>query len=195
MFYTADEIITRIKQLPSFKYIPQNYWICGIRNAEDHPDKFDDRFYLFKGQELILDTSGTTNAGLSILQGGFKKYNNEGAAILGADEFYYDVWTFGKHLGKVEALLQRGAKMKVFRDGNMNHLSEEEGDPEWDFFGINFHPDQMSYEKDERPNDRGVGGYSAGCQVANIFEDYKRFIEAGRTQRFVSYCLLNEFSI
>jgi len=193
MYYTNEELEERMKML-GMNNIPQNYWIRGIRSGDDTPDRFDDVIQLMKGKELILETTGTTNPGVSILQGGFKKYKQKGAAILGADKFYSNVWTFGKHLGKQEALLQRGAKVCIFRDGNLNRLSEEVGDPSWEYAGINFHCDQHNLNAADKQSNK-VGGWSAGCQVCNNLEDYKKIIEACKNQKLVSYCLLNEFSI
>jgi hypothetical protein len=38
---------------------------CGIslKSDEDAYDRFDDKFYLFKGEDFIMVTTGTTNAG------------------------------------------------------------------------------------------------------------------------------------
>jgi len=196
MFYTASELLERIKQLNDYQKagkFPEGFFIVGIRNAEDHPDQFDDRFYLIKDGKILVETSGTTNAGVSILTGGFKKYNNQGAAVLESDRIYFNVWTHGKHLGKVDALLQRGAQVTCYRDGNMNYLSEEIGPKSSGWFGINFHIDQHNLRED-KDGDK-IGNWSAGCQVCNVLEDYKKIIELTKGQQYISYILLKEFSI
>ena len=64
-FYTDKQILDRVKSLPSFQFIPSDYWLCGIRSTEDKSDNYDDKFYLFKGEKFIMVTSGTTNPGVS----------------------------------------------------------------------------------------------------------------------------------
>jgi len=194
MFYVDKELIARVKQLQDFKYIPKGYWIIGIRNPEDNPDRFDDMFYLMHSDQLIMETSGTTNPGLSILQGGFKKYNSDGAAIVEADRIYYDVWKYGLHLGKTPALKQLGASITVWRDGDMDRMSEEKGKRTTGYYGINFHPDQRDINGPDKNSDR-IGGWSAGCQVCNKIDDYRKIIEFVKNQSNVTYCILNEFSI
>lgn len=34
-----------------YKFIPNKYWIVGIRSNADLPDKFDDAFYLFNNDK------------------------------------------------------------------------------------------------------------------------------------------------
>ena len=194
MYYVDDELIRRVKQLPDYKYLPKGYWIIGIRNPEDNPDRFDDMFYLMHGADLITETSGTTNPGVRILDGGFKKYNSVGAAIVESDRIYYDVWKPGKHLGRVAALKQLGAAITVYRDGNCNHLSEEIGEKITGWYGINFHPDQFDLDAADKNSDR-IGGWSAGCQVCDNVTDYKKIIGLIGQQSNVTFCLLKEFSI
>lgn len=194
MHYLGEELIARVKQLQDFKSIPADHWIIGIRNPEDNPDKFDDMFYLMKGEELILETTGTTNAGVKVLKGGFRKYNKDGAAVLEADRIYYRVWKYGKHLGKIPALKQLGAKVTIWRDGDLDNKSEEKGKKTSGYYGINFHPDQHNINAADKKSDN-IGGWSAGCQVCNKIEDYREIIALTKDQDRVSYCLLNEFSI
>ena len=194
MYYVDDELIRRVRQMPDYKYIPKGYWIIGIRNPEDNPDRFDDMFYLMHGTELIMSTTGTTNPGLSILDGGFKKYNNMGAAIVESDRIYYDVWTPGLHLGRTPALRQMGAKITVYRDGNCNSLSEEIGEKTSGYYGINFHPDQRDINGADKNSDR-IGGWSAGCQVCDNITEYKKIIALIGVQKKVTYSILKEFSI
>jgi hypothetical protein len=195
MYYLAEELVARVKQLDDFKYIPKGYWIIGIRNPEDNPDRFDDMFYLMFNDELVMETTGTTNPGVKILAGGFKRYNNQGAALVQSDRIYYNVWKYGMHLGKQPALKQLGAEITIYRDGDMDHFSEEIGPTTSGYYGINFHSDQHDLSSDTRDDDRNIGGWSAGCQVCNRIEDYRKFIESCKDQNSVTYCLLKEFSI
>jgi hypothetical protein len=198
MYYTAKELVTRVKQLDdysNYKGIPEGYWIIGVRNPEDKPDHFDDMFYLMKGEELIMETTGTTNPGLKVLKGGFRRYNNDGAAVVESDRIYYKVWKYGKHLGWMPALKQLGAVITVWRDGNMNAKSEEVGKRTTGWYGINFHTATKSYLGSIIKT--LIGGWSAGCQVCNNTEDYMKIINTikNSNQDKVTYCLLKEFSI
>jgi len=193
MNYLAEELVERTKQLNNYLGIPSDFWIIGIRNSNDAPDHFDDIFYLMHGEKLMMITSGTTNAGLSILKAGFKRFNKYGAFILESDKIYYNVWKYGLHLGKIPALKQIGAKVTGFRDGNMNDKSEEIGERIEGYFGINFHC--ASYDWKSKLVKTLIGGWSAGCQVCNNTPEYKKIIETVKNQESVSYCLLKEFSI
>lgn len=189
--YTANQLLARVKSLPTFKSIPSDYWILGVRSNEDQPDFFDDKFYLFNGDKFVMVTSGTTNAGLSVLKGGFKEYNPAGAAVLKSDEWYYNVWKYGKHRGKMRALLQLGAKVKFYRDGNMDSKIDEVGTLHQGYIGINFHAN--TYQLTSTAIKEKIGAWSAGCQVVNIIPDYVKIIDLCQKQKSVSYCLLLEF--
>ena len=194
MYYKGEDIITMMKQAQGFKDIPSDYHIIGIRSANDAPNKFDDAFHLFKGEDLILSTSGTTNPGTPVLKGGFLRYNKDGAAVLEADRVYYNVWKYGKHRGKVDALKQLGAPVTIYRDGDKDGKSEEKGKRTTGWYGINFHPDQYDLDAADKQSDN-INGWSAGCQVCNIIKDYKKIIELTKSQKSVTYTLLNEFSV
>lgn len=195
MNYSANELLKRAMQVKGFKEIPEDYWIIGIRNPQDTPDAFDDVFYLMKGTDLIMETTGTTNPGKKILKGGFRSYNSKGGAIVQSDRWYYDLWAYGKHKGIVPALRQVGA-IYIHRDGDMDDKSEELGKAYvGNHYGINFH----SASKDFNSNlvKTVVGGWSAGCQVCNNLTDYRKIINTIKdsNQKRVTYLLLKEFSI
>lgn len=199
MNYVDSELITRVKQLPDFKdklkgKIPEDYWIIGIRNPEDKPNKFDDMFYLMRGEKIILWLTGTTNPGTPVLKKGYLKYNKDGAAVIEANRIYPGVWRYGLHQGKIPALKQI-RPMTIYRDGDNDDKSEEIGKKRDEIAGINFHPDQHDPEKDTRSDDKDIGWWSAGCQVANQMPEYNRIITATMHQKDVTYCLLEEFSI
>ena len=187
--YTDKQILDRVKSLKSFKGIPQGYWIVGVRSNEDAPNKYDDKFYLFNGEQFVKVVTGTTNPGTPILQGGYLKYNKVGAAVVKADEVYYDVWKFGLHQGKMPALRQIG-NFIVYRDGDKDGKSEEIGAPiVGSGYGINFHT--CSYL--DKVVGENIGGWSAGCQVVNNTEQYYMIINLIKNQNRITYCLLNEF--
>ena len=187
--YNDKQLLDKVKTLPNFKNIPSDHWILGVRSNEDAPNSFDDKFYLFKGDEFIWVTSGTTNPGTPTLKQ-FEKVNKDGAALLKADTWYYNVWKYGKHNGKVDALLQLGAAVQVYRDIDKDEKSEEQGKLESGYFGINFHPNTYDLTK---PSGSSIGWWSAGCQVVNNVTKYKEFIKLCKPQKNVSYCLIQEF--
>jgi hypothetical protein len=187
--YNDKQLLDRVKSLKSFKSIPLGYWIVGVRSNEDAPNKYDDKFYLFNGEQFVKVVTGTTNPGTPILQGGFLKYNKVGAAVVKADEVYYDVWKFGLHQGKIPALRQVG-NFIVYRDGDKDGKSEEIGAPiTGSGYGINFHT--CSYL--EKVVGENIGGWSAGCQVVNNTEQYYMVINLIKNQNRITYCLLKEF--
>jgi hypothetical protein len=187
--YTDKQLLARVKELDSFKNIPSGYWLLGVRSLDDIPNTFDDKIYLFKGEEFVLVTSATTNPGIPTLKQ-FEKVNKDGAAVLKADQWYYNVWKYGKHNGKVEALLQLGNKMQVYRDTDRDSKSEEQGSLQSGYFGINFHPNTYDLSKGSGTN---IGWWSAGCQVVNNIPNYKTMIKLLKNEKFVTYCLVDEF--
>lgn len=187
--FTDKELLARVKELKSFKEIPKGYWLLGVRSNEDTPNKFDDKIYLFKGEEFIIVASATTNPGTPTLKQ-FEKVNKAGAGVLKSDVWYYNLWKYGKHNGKVEALLQIENAVQVYRDTDKDEKAEEQGDLQTGYFGINFHPN--TYDLSE-PSGTNIGWWSAGCQVVNDVNKYKIMIKLLKTEKSVSYCLLKEF--
>lgn len=201
MQYASDLLIGRVKQLPEFKVklnnlVPANYWIIGIRSEQDEPNKFDDMFYLMKGGDIVVKASGTTNPGTTVLQGGYLKYNKDGAAVVEADRIYPNVWKYRLHQGKIPALCQfwkgETEPITIFRDGDGDNKAEEIGKRTTGWYGINFHPDQFDISKDTRADNANVGDWSAGCQVCNSIDSYRKIIELTKSQS-VTYVLLNQF--
>ena len=188
--YTDKELLQRVKELNSFKEIPSGYWLLGVRSSEDEPNRFDDKIYLFKGEQFVDVTSCTTNPGTTVLRN-YSKFNAKGAAVVVADEWYYGVWRKGKHQGKIDALVQIGSKIKVWRDGDKDDKSEESLIQQEGFFGINFHPN--TYDINAKSTGSLVNGWSAGCQVVNNMDKYRKFINLIPANTSITYCLLNEF--
>jgi len=188
--YTDKELLQRVKELDSFKDIPSGYWLLGVRSSEDEPNRFDDKIYLFKGEQFVDVTSCTTNPGTTVLRN-YSKFNAKGAAVVVADQWYYGVWRKGKHQGKITALIQIGAQIKVWRDGDKDDQSEESLIQQEGFFGINFHPN--TYDINAKSTGSLVYGWSAGCQVVNNMEKYRKFINLVPANTSITYCLLNEF--
>ena len=198
--YTDSELLDKVKSLPTFTKIPKQRWILGVRSNEDTYNSYDDKFYEFEGEKFIRVFTGTTNAGSGVLRGGFLKYNKRGVAVLKADEWYYNVWSYGLHRGKMPALIQKGRRVKVYRDGNKNTKVEQIGEPELGWYGINYHTNTYDFSLANLKIVKwAIGYWSAGCQVINDrrkymeqIEYYKKSFENGE-QIMVSFCLINEF--
>lgn len=85
--------------------------------------------------------------------------------------FHKNVYIVGKHKNKYEALVQQGAKIKIWRDKNKNFQKNKLDPIESGFFGTNIHR-ASEYKILEK-----IGKYSAGCQVIQDPADFKRFME------------------
>jgi len=191
--YTNDEILARVKSLPSFQALPSNYWIVGVRSNEDAPNKYDDKFYIFSGENFVTLLHGTTHPGVPILKGGFLKYNKVGAAVVKANEWYYGVWRYGLHLKRMPALLQIG-KFLGYRDGDRDNKAEEIGPINtFEWTGINFHTVSFDSKSTYVPED--INGLSAGCQVIPDVQKFNQTINKFfKEQKSVTYCLLQEWN-
>lgn len=187
--YTDKELLDKAQSLRSFQGFPDGYWILGVQSNEDKFNVFDDKFYLYKGRNFILATTGTTNAGKSAVMG-FEKYNKKGVAVIKTNEWYEDLWSNGLHKGRMDALRQVNP-IKHYRDNNKNTIIEEIGQMFYSIIYCNFHTN--SYSKTTKIIRSIIGGWSACCQVCNNPKDYKRIIELTKNQSRVTYCLLKEF--
>jgi len=189
--YGDKELLAKVKSLPSFKSIPVGYWILGVRSNEDAPNKFDDKFYIFNGEAFVTVLTGTTNPGTPVLEGGYLKYNKLGAAVVKAEECYYDVWAYGLHMKKMPALRQVG-NFLIYRDGDRDQKSEELGVPiKGSGFGINFHA--ATYDDKFKGEQENIGDWSAGCQVANNKQKHLAAVKMMKPQKKITYVLINEF--
>jgi len=175
---SVDRIIRAVKR-KGFKYFdneePYLLNIIGIRDPSNDMDKFDDEMCLIyrdeTGQLQHLNYAITTDPGKYYTQ--TKLLNKAGAAILVPGQ-YEDVYKVGKHQSKYEALTQRGGKVTVWRDGNMDDKLDRGGKTYSGYYGINIH----------RAGSRGttsvVGRYSAGCQVFANSKDFGVFMNVVR---------------
>jgi len=187
--YTDEQLLNRVKSLDSFNGIPEDYWILGVQSNEDETNKFDDKFYVFKGEEFVMVTTGTTNAGINGLKG-YDKYNKYGVAVWKTDEWCYGVWKFGKHKGKMDALRQV-KPIKYYRDGDKDGKAEQLGKMYEGIIYVNFHCN--TYNEDNTIVRDLIGGWSLGCQVCNNTPDYYEIIDLTKKQSSVTYCLIEEF--
>lgn len=207
--YTDEQIMARIKTLPNYQNGKlKGRGLVGVTSNEDAPDIYDDKFYFmdFETGKCHAVLTGTTHAGGSILKGGFKQYNAQGAFVLKRDFIHYDLWTYGLHNNKMPALRQVGIATG-YRDGNMNAEAEEIGAlSNVRGIGINFHSNTYNFsllgkfwKLIKKTVSWKIGGWSAGCQVVNEQDEYIEVInwfkEAKETnkQNLVSYVLLYEW--
>lgn len=173
-----------------------NLNIIGVRNDSGDASKFDDFIVLLykDSGEWVCDTYPvTTEPGTSILKNPLKEVQHKGTAILVPDQYrstYHIGWHGKKDTGHT-ALIQRGGKVRVWRDNNRDdkpdyHNPEEEG-----WFGINIHKHRGSGAR------INTGGVSAGCQVFKDSKDFAEFMETCSDARdkwgnSFTYTLLNE---
>lgn len=187
--YTDAQLLTRAKMTNGFAGFPKDYWILGVQSNEDTFNVFDDKFYLFKGEQFILATTGTTNAGTTGLLN-YTRYNSKGCAVIKTNEWYHGLWKYGLHRGKMKALRQINP-IKYYRDADKDQKAEEQGRLYNSIIYANFHT--ASYSQ------RGgiirwlIGGWSVACQVVNNATDYYRIINYCKHQPEVTYCLIKEF--
>jgi len=193
--FTDAELIDRMKALPSFKGIPKNL-VIGVRSKDDATNIFDDKLFVYINKEFRLVASCTTNPGGPILMGGWKKFNSDGAAILKADEIYYDAYlkTDGSkerphHNGKMQCLRQV-KPMYYYRDNDNDGKAEEIGKKYFANYGTNIHFN--SYNIWNKIKNQFIGDWSAGCQVLNVSDEYIKLLSL-MDNDFITYCLLKEF--
>lgn len=187
--YTDDQLLSHCRSLKSFIDFPHNYWILGVQSNEDAYDLFDDKFYLYHAGTFIMVLTGTTNAGSKALLN-YKKYNRLGTAIIKTDEWYYGIWRIGLHKKRMVALKQIRPILH-YRDGNRNRKSEQSGKLYNKLIGVEFHT--ATYTGTPGFVRKLIGGWSAGCQVANEIDKYYKVIKLVKSQESVSYCLIKEF--
>lgn len=184
--YSDEEILNRVRALSAFKGFPANYWLCAVRSNEDDFNKFDDKLYLFKGEQFIDVWKGTTNAGTDLLN----PTNSRGEAVLQADNIFYDSHVRGLHRGKVMAYRQR-IPLPIHRDYDRDKKIEELGEAQLELVGINIHP--SSYVKGSTAERSLIGPWSQGCQVFAVRADFDKFMRLTEGQQKLTLCLLNEW--
>ena len=178
MSYTREQIETAVK---SKKYVwfedksnkGYDVNIVGVRNnapsvAKKVTNVFDDFITIsFKDEKGVWQFycwNATTDPGK---KGVMEFHNNKGVARLIPNQ-YRTTWAVDLHQGKYEALCQRLAKVKVWRDANKNLLFEETVTDEG-MFGINIHK--------AGTDSTWVENWSEGCQVFKRVIDFNEFMK------------------
>ena len=175
-----------------------NVNIVGIRSSNKRANEFDDMILLLyknkKEEWEVISSVITTDPGEYYLVD--NPVNSKGTAILIPDQ-YRGVYQIGIHAESNknfahEALCQRGAKLRVWRDNNFDNILDhnpESVDEGW--FGVNIHRSKSSGVANY------VGAYSAGCQVFKNSTDFKLFLDVVKRSRDLygnsfTYTLLEE---
>ena len=188
--YTDEQILERIKtHAKGFDGFPKNYWAVGVQSNEDETNTFDDKFYIFKGEKCIMVLTGTTNAGKNALEG-YDKAGLSGAAVWKTNQIYYDMYSPGKHKGRMDAWRQV-KPIYYYRDSDKDGKAEEEGELHQGIIYCNFHTN--TYNKEDRSVRKLVGGWSYGCQVVNENDKYNKLMAMTKDQKFITYALLKEW--
>lgn len=163
------------------KVFSQGDWnlnLVGIRNPSGTPNKFDDEMHVIykeAGQWVDRWWPITTDPGTYWLEHPMKKL---GTAAVVADRQYRGVWKLGLHRGKYEALVQKGSKIAVHRDDNLDAKVDYRPDNiEEGWFGINCHRATSS-----EFGSVNVDKWSAGCQVFANPHDFDCFMLLCKTQ-------------
>jgi len=188
MKYSDTTLLNRIKKTKGYKETPKGYFFIFVRSIKDTPDKFDDKVYLFFGNKFVDLADCTTNSGIYGLLN-FTKWNSKGTAVVEFDRAYYDGWKKGLHKGKVDAWVQN-KPIYVYRDNDKDFKSEEQGEKEYGFFGINIHTISYNVWVDKVLN--LIGQWSVGCLVINSTEKFRNWFKL-ITQEKIDVFLLKEF--
>jgi hypothetical protein len=187
--YTDEELLNKVKSLDTFEYIPNNYWMIGVQSLEDETNVYDDKFYVYKGEKFIMTLTGTTNAGKNALTG-YDKIGVSGAAVWKTNMIYYDMYSPGKHKGKMDAWRQV-KPIYYYRDADKDGKAEEQGKLYHGIIYVNFHAN--NYDRKSMAIKKLIGGWSYGCQVSNDPDKYNKLMSMTKEQKYITYCLLKEF--
>lgn len=167
--------------------------IIGVRSAKAEPNRFDDHLYCVYqvGDKWYQHRWNiTTDPGTYWIE---NPTNKLGTACVVADRQYKGVWQLGKHRGMYRALVQTGNKISVYRDPNRDGKYDfDESTIEEGYFGINCHRATSAFGGSIQ-----VDRWSAGCQVFQYPDDFRKLIDLCIEQRDLSskftYTLLNEW--
>jgi hypothetical protein len=148
--------------------------IVGIRNSSTGKkvtNVFDDFITIsFKNEKGIwqfYQWAATTDPGKkSMLE--WKKMGITGGCARLVPNQYRSTWTIDLHQGKYKALCQRLAKVKVYRDADLD-LEYDEDKVTEGIYGINIHKSGQ--------DSTWVNDWSAGCQVFKRVKDFDEFMK------------------
>lgn len=178
--YTVDELKTKFTELG---YEWGDFHIVGVRSKANLTNVFDDMIAIVN-KDKITWFSCTTNPGTHWLK---NLLNSKGTALLKPAQ-YLNTWSLGLHQGKYEALVQT-KPVTVFRDKNLNDISEETAVTDTGLFGINIH------RANEKAISKIIDKWSAGCTVLNNPVEFKEFLHSCKlsNKKQFTYTLLREW--
>lgn len=178
MSYTREQIETAVKtkgyvwfEDKSNKGYDVN--IVGVRNSSTGnkvTNVFDDYLtisYKENGEWKFFIWSATTDPGKKSMLEWKKMGITGGCARLLAGQ-WRTTWAIDKHQGKYDALCQRLAKVKVYRDSDLDLEYDEDKITEG-MYGINIHKAGQ--------DSTWVNDWSAGCQVFKRVKDFDEFMK------------------
>lgn len=179
MSYTREQIESAIKA-KGYKWFEDSanksydVNIVGIRNSSTGKkvtNVFDDTITVsFKdetGTWQFYAWAATTDPGKkSMLE--WKKMGITGGCARLVEGQYRTTWAIDKHQGKYDALCQRLAKVKVYRDSDLDLEYDEDKITEG-LYGINIHKAGQ--------DSTWVENWSAGCQVFKRVKDFDVFMK------------------
>lgn len=171
--------------------------IVGVRNmatGQKVTNVFDDVITIsFKDKNGIwqfFEWANTTDPGKKSMLEWNKMGITGGCARLVPNQ-YRSTWTIDLHQGKYEALCQRLAKVKVYRDTDFDLEYDEDKITEG-LYGINIHKAGQ--------DSTWVENWSAGCQVFKRVKDFDVFMKICKKAKTIhgnkfSYTLLQSTDI
>ena len=174
-----------------------NVNIVGIRNkatGNKVTNVFDDAITIsFKDENGVwqfYQWAATTDPGKKSMLEWNKMGISGGCARLVANQ-YRTTWAIDKHQGKYDALCQRLAKVKVYRDADFD-LEYDEDKVTEGMYGINIHKAGQ--------DSTWVENWSAGCQVFKRVKDFDAFMSICKKAAKIhgnkfTYTLLNSTDI
>lgn len=185
--FTDDEVLARVKSLPTFTGFPKGPLDIWIRSADDKFDSFDDKAFTYecygdsKPPRFVMSRIGTTNAGSYGLKH-FDEYNHLGCAVLKSDVIVYDSHVSGLHKGKPAYRQAKG--FPYFRDNNRNERAEEIGKEYADIIFANVHRAGV--------NSTVIKNWSTACLVTANLSKFLEWIK-WMNKRPLTVCLLKEW--
>jgi putative chitinase len=185
--FTDEEVLARVRSLPTFKGFPNGPMDVWIRSAADAFDSFDDKAFSYecygdtKPPKFVMARSGTTNAGSYGLKR-FEEYNHKGCAVLRSDVIVYDSHRYGLHKGKPAYRQVKG--FPYYRDGNRNERAEEIGDEFQDVIFANVHR--------AGANSTVIEDWSTACLVTANLTKFLAWLK-WMNKRPLTVCLLKEW--
>jgi|SRR5580765_1172474 len=193
MQYTDEQLLDRVKALPSFIGWPTGILEIGVRSKADVFDAFDDKNYTYDcrsgSPKFVFVRNTTTNAGSYGLKH-FSDYNHLGCAVLKSDQIVYDSHVFGYHKHIHDANHEAYVQAKgfpYFRDANRNEKAEEIGEEYHDIIGANIHRAGQ--------NSTVIKNWSVACIVTANLSKYLAWLDYLKKNGKppASLCLLKEF--